>query len=91
MIFKRKLYQEMLRWKTERNGRSALLVKGARRVGKSTLVEQFAKHEYKSYILLDFNRIKPEINELFSDLSDLDFFSCAFSQRPMSHYMNDRV
>ncbi|MBQ3750068.1 MAG: ATP-binding protein [Bacteroidales bacterium] len=74
MIFKRKLYQEMLRWKTERNGRSALLVKGARRVGKSTLVEQFAKHEYKSYILLDFNRIKPEINELFSDLSDLDFF-----------------
>ena len=74
MIFKRKLYQEMLRWKTERNGRSALLIKGARRVGKSTLVEQFAKHEYKSYILLDFNRIKPEINELFNDLSDLDFF-----------------
>ena len=64
----------MLRWKEERKGTSALLIKGARRVGKSTLVEEFAKREYKSYILLDFSRIKPEINQLFEDLSDLDFF-----------------
>lgn len=64
----------MLRWKEERDGTSALLIKGARRVGKSTLVEEFAKREYKSYILLDFSRIKPEINKLFEDLSDLDFF-----------------
>lgn len=64
----------MLRWKEERKGTSALLIKGARRVGKSTLVEEFAKREYKSYILLDFSRIKPEINRLFEDLSDLDFF-----------------
>ena len=54
MIFKRKLYNEMLRWKTEKKGSTALLIKGARRVGKSTLVEEFAKKEYKSYILIDF-------------------------------------
>ena len=73
-IFKRKLYDEMLKWKNERQGQSALLVKGARRVGKSTLVEEFAKREYTSYIMLDFNHIRPEINQLFNDVSDLDFF-----------------
>ena len=46
MIFKRKLYQKMLHWKEERNGSTALLIKGARRVGKSTLAEEFAKNEY---------------------------------------------
>ena len=52
MIFKCKLYEDMLRWKTESDGSTALLVKGARRVGKSTLVKDFAKREYKSYILM---------------------------------------
>ena len=51
MIFRRKLYDKMLQWKEGRKGSSALLVKGARRVGKSTLVEEFAKNEYESYIL----------------------------------------
>ena len=54
MIFKRKLYEEMLRWKNESNGSTALLIEGARRVGKSTIVEDFAKKEYKSYIKIDF-------------------------------------
>ena len=74
MIFKRKLYEDMLRWKTESNGSTALLVKGARRVGKSTLVEDFAKREYKSYILIDFSEKNKKIDALFEDISDLDFF-----------------
>ena len=74
MIFKRKLYDKMLQWKQQRNGETALLVKGARRVGKSTLVEEFARNEYKTYILIDFAHISQRINALFDDISDLDFF-----------------
>lgn len=73
MIFKRKLYDKMLEWK-QRNGSTALLIKGARRVGKSTLVEEFAKHEYKSYILIDFSTKNKKIMQLFDDLSSLDYF-----------------
>ena len=54
MVFKRKLYDEILRWKAEMAGQYALLINGARRVGKSTLAEEFAKREYDSYILIDF-------------------------------------
>ena len=71
-IFKRKLYDAMLKWKAERNGSTALLIKGARRVGKSTLAEEFARREYESYILIDFVECNPEVKELFSDISDLD-------------------
>lgn len=74
MIFKRKLYQKMLDWKKERKGDSALLIQGARRVGKSTLVEDFAKREYKSHILLDFNTVSESVNTLFNDMSDLNYF-----------------
>ena len=74
MIFKRKLYDEMLKWKRERQGKTALLVKGARRVGKSTLVEDFAKKEYKSYILIDFSKTSKQVNALFDDMLDLDYF-----------------
>lgn len=49
---KRKIYQELLRWKNERKGKTALLIEGARRIGKSYIVEEFARHEYKSYILV---------------------------------------
>ena len=80
MIFKRKLYNEMLRWKTEKKGSTALLIKGARRVGKSTLVEEFAKKEYKSYILIDFSKQNKRINTLFEDISDLDFFFLQLQQ-----------
>lgn len=73
IIFERKIYQEMLRWKQERNGETALLIEGARRVGKSTIVEQFAKNEYESYILVDFSKTSSETNALFEDLSDLDY------------------
>lgn len=53
-IFKRKIYERMLRWKQESNGHTALLIKGARRVGKSTIAKEFACQEYKSYIIIDF-------------------------------------
>ena len=74
MIFRRKLYNDMLRWKNERKGTTALLIKGARRVGKSTLAEEFAKNEYKTYILIDFAHISPKMAALFEDMSDLNFF-----------------
>lgn len=73
MIFKRKLYTEMLQWKQDSNGASALLIKGARRVGKSTLAKEFAKHEYDSFIAIDFAKCSREVRDLFDDISDLDY------------------
>ena len=52
MIFNRKIYNDFLKWKETKKGREALLVEGARRIGKSTIVEEFAKKEYDSYILI---------------------------------------
>ena len=72
-VFKRKLYDKMLKWKQESNGETALLIEGARRIGKSTLVEEFAKNEYDSYILIDFSQNAEEVNNLFKDLSDLNY------------------
>ncbi len=72
-IFKRKLYERLLEWKRVQNGKSAILIEGARRVGKSTLVEQFAKNEYESYILIDFNEASDEVKSLFSSIMDKDF------------------
>lgn len=73
-IFKRKAYQKMLRWKQESKGETALLIEGARRVGKSTLVRLFAQNEYKSFVLFDFSKASKEEKALFDDLSDMDFF-----------------
>lgn len=73
MVFKRKLYSEMLQWKSESNGATALLIKGARRVGKSTLAKQFAEQEYESAIIIDFAKCKKEVRDLFDDISDLDY------------------
>lgn len=70
---KRKIYQDMLAWKEESAGKTALLIDGARRVGKSYIAEEFAKSEYRSYILIDFNRVDDEVKELFLHyLNDLD-------------------
>lgn len=73
MIFKRKLYAEMLQWKQDSEGASALLIKGARRVGKSTLTKQFAQNEYDSFIAIDFAKCRKEVKSLFDDISDLDY------------------
>lgn len=72
-MFKRKIYDKLLEWKTESDGKTALLIEGARRIGKSTIVETFAKNEYDSYILIDFSRASKAIKELFEDISDLDY------------------
>lgn len=72
-IFERKIYQKMLNWKRDSNGKTALLIKGARRVGKSTIVEEFAQKEYSSYILIDFSIAPKEIHDLFRDLSNLNY------------------
>ena len=72
---KRKIYDSLLAWKAHDSTRVALLIDGARRVGKSYIVEEFAKNEYKSYILIDFNKANPDIRRLFDDLlDDLDTF-----------------
>ena len=73
-MFKRKIYDRLLQWKKESDGRTALLIEGARRVGKSTVVEAFGKNEYESYILIDFSVASQAVKELFQDLSDLNFF-----------------
>lgn len=72
-LFKRKAYQKLLDWKNQSNGSTAALVQGARRIGKSTLVEHFARNEYNSYILVDFANCRKEVMELFEDISDLDY------------------
>ena len=72
MIFKRKIYDELLRWKQTDEGRTAVLIQGARRVGKSTVAEEFAKNEYDTHILVDFAACSSEIRDLFNDVSDLN-------------------
>ena len=72
---RRKIYERLLKWKNEGASETALLIEGARRVGKSYIVEQFAKAEYKSYILIDFNIAPAEVKEIFErNLDDLDQF-----------------
>lgn len=73
-MIKRKIYQKILRWKESTNGTKALLIEGARRIGKSTIAEEFGKKEYKSYILIDFNKATKRTMESFEDLNNLDVF-----------------
>ena len=73
IFFKRKVYDRMLHWKSERDGSTALLIQGARRIGKSTITEKFAKNEYKTYLLIDFSTAPSEVIELFNDISDLNY------------------
>ncbi len=79
-VFKRKIYDEILEWKNNRSDKYALLIKGARRVGKSTIAEEFAKKEFKSYILIDFAHTSKAIIELFDDTYNLDFFFLQLQQ-----------
>ena len=71
-IFKRKIYRELLEWKDQDNGSTALLIEGARRVGKSTIVEEFARNEYESHLLIDFSIASKTVKDLFNDISNLD-------------------
>lgn len=74
MFFKRKVYDKLLEWKKLYSDRYAVLLEGARRVGKSTIAESFAKNEYKSYILIDFSKTTNKILECFEDVGNLNIF-----------------
>ena len=75
MALKRKLYKRLLDWKTKRNGSTALLLNGARRVGKSFICEQFGHNEYKSMIIIDFANISSEVRDIFEhESTHLDLF-----------------
>lgn len=75
MIFKRKVYDRLLEWKREAQGSRAILIEGARRIGKSTVVREFARKEYKSFIFIDFNIVGDAVRSAFVNyMSDLDTF-----------------
>lgn len=75
MVFKRKIYDKLLKWKEESRGSRAVLIEGARRIGKSTIVREFAKNEYKSYIFIDFNIASDAVRSAFTNyMTDLDTF-----------------
>ena len=75
MILKRKIYKKLLEWKNECQGKKALLIEGARRIGKSTICEEFGKNEYESYLLIDFAKKDKEVERYFEQyLNDLDTF-----------------
>ena len=74
MYFKRKAYDELKEWKEQYADKYAVLLEGARRVGKSTIAEQFAQKEYKSYILIDFSKTSEEMLACFDDIHNPDMF-----------------
>ena len=74
MKINRKIYQKMVDWKNATQGKKALLIEGARRIGKSTVVEVFAQNEYKSYIIIDFNKARKKVKDAFESLDSLDEF-----------------
>lgn len=74
MNFKRKIYDKLLKWKEESNGKSAVLIEGARRVGKSTIAQAFAENEYEDYIILDFALESNDVRNNFDNIGDLDTF-----------------
>ncbi|MBE6791541.1 MAG: ATPase, partial [Ruminococcaceae bacterium] len=75
MIFKRKIYDKLLDWKENYSSEKALLIEGARRIGKSTIAEEFGKNEYRSYIIIDFNDASQLVKDAFEKyLNDLDTF-----------------
>ena len=74
MEIKRKIYQQLLNWKVDAHGTRALLIEGARRVGKSTIAEKFAQEQYKSYIIIDFNIVSKAVRDNFDNLNHLDIF-----------------
>lgn len=74
MFFKRKAYDQLLNWKNRYAGKYSILLEGARRVGKSTIAEEFARNEYRSYILIDFADVSKQVMECFDDISNPDLF-----------------
>ena len=79
---RRKIYDVLLEWKKTSNGKTAIMLDGARRVGKSYIAEEFAKREYAAYLLIDFSTVKPKVKRYFNDyIGDLDkFFMYLFTE-----------
>lgn len=73
-MFKRKALEKLKYWKEKKAPKYAVLLEGARRVGKSTIAEEFAKQEYKSYIKIDFANVRKEILDVFEDIAEPDIF-----------------
>ena len=73
-MFKRKVTDKLLQWKKAYNGKYAVLLEGARRVGKTTIAESFAKENYKSYVMIDFSNVSKDMLDVFEDISNLDIF-----------------
>jgi possible ATPase len=73
-MFKRKAFEKLKYWKEKKAPKYAVLLEGARRVGKSTIAEEFAKQEYKSYIKIDFANVRKEILDVFEDIAEPDIF-----------------
>lgn len=85
-MFKRKIYQDLLKWKKESNGKSALLIEGARRIGKTTVAEELGKNEYPAYFTIDFSIVSEEFKENFNNLLNVDdFFSKLFLDLGIKH------
>ena len=74
MEIKRKIYDKILEWKLSCKGSKALLIEGARRIGKSTIAEEFGRNEYKSFVNIDFNKASRKILQSFDDMTNLDIF-----------------
>ncbi len=74
MYFKRKVYDKLLKWKNDSADGCAVMLEGARRVGKSTIAENFAKNEYQSYVMLDFSKVSDSIRKIFDDIGNMDLF-----------------
>lgn len=73
-MFKRKIYNDLLKWKNQSQGNSALLIEGARRIGKTTVAEEFGKNEFPSYKTIDFSIVSEYVVKTLDDLSNIDKF-----------------
>ena len=73
-MFKRKVYDYLKAWKEESDGMSAVMIEGARRVGKSTVALEFARKEYDDYILIDFSTAEQAVKDNFDNISNMDTF-----------------
>ena len=93
ILFRRKIYNKLLDWKTNTAGTKALLIEGARRIGKSTIAKEFGKNEYKSHLVIDFNKASDAVKSAFTNhLNDLDtFFMILASEYGIKLYQRESL
>ena len=81
ILFRRKIYNKLLDWKTNTAGSKALLIEGARRIGKSTIAKEFGKNEYKSHLVIDFNKASDVVKSAFRKIQIRQNIFAAFQHR----------